>query len=64
MTHVTFQLGCNANLNVGANTTEFRLAEKWLKIFNQNTSVNDTTQVGKYISFSSAVLSTDSCIQT
>ena len=64
MTHVTFQLGCNANMNVGGNTTEFRLAGKWLKIFNLNPSMNDTTQTDKYISFSSAVLSTDLCIQT
>ena len=31
MSHVTFTLGCNANLNVGGTTTEFRLAGKWLK---------------------------------
>jgi len=64
MSHVTFTLGCNANLDVGGNTTEFRLAGKWLKIFNVSPNLNDTTEAGKYISFSSANQSPELSIQT
>jgi len=64
MSHVTFTLGCNANLNVGGTTTEFRLAGKWLKIFNISPNLNNTTEAGKYISFSSANQSPELSIQT
>ena len=64
MSNVTFTLGCNATLNVGGTTAEFRLAGKWLKIFNISPNNNDTTVAGKYIFFSSAAQSPTLSIQT